>query len=124
MRRQVALVSGVLALVITLISAGVLAVHAYQDWQNLGRPTAESLGDTSRIQPWMTVRFVAMSHHVPITALAMQLGAPPGGNISLATLARVRNVPVSEELAIARDSVAQLRASSGTPGPQSGARGP
>lgn len=123
MRRPLALGAGAL-IVLLLLWAGVLAARAYEDWQSLQRPPAIRLQDTSRIQPWMTVRFIAISHRVPIGSLAAQLDAPPAGDVTLIQLARARGVPVAQEVDAARRSVADIRAETTVPTPPPDRDGP
>jgi hypothetical protein len=123
MRRPIAIGAGVVA-VLLLIWAGVLAARAYQDWQSLRRAPAVRLQDTSRIQPWMTVRFIAMSHGVAVGSLAAQLGAPPGGNVTLFELARTRGISVPQEADATRRAVEDLRVAMATPGSPPGPSGP
>jgi hypothetical protein len=110
--------------VLLVLVGGVLAARAYEDWRSLQRPPAVRLEDTSRIRPWMTVRFIARSFRVPLPELAAQLGAPPEGNVTLAQLARERRVPPSQEVDTARRAVDDLRAATPAPLPLTGAPAP
>jgi hypothetical protein len=123
MRRPLALGAAAFAVVL-LVGAGVLGLRAYQDWQNLQQPLPTRLGDTSRIQPWMTVRFIANSHRAQVSALATQLGAPVGGNVTLTQLARMRGVPVPQVVEDARQAVATLRSATPAAGPAAAAKPP
>jgi hypothetical protein len=113
MRRALLLIAVLIAL-----GAGALAARAYEDWQSLQRPIVVRVQDTTRIRGWMTVRFIANAHGVPVDALAARLGAPPRGNITLNELARARGVSPREEEDAARAAVAELR---GAPPPAAGA---
>jgi hypothetical protein len=105
MRRAVA----TLVLVVLLAGAGgVLGARAYQDMLLLRRPASVRVEDTSRVRGWMTVRFVAQAHRVPVSALAAQLGAPADGDVTLDELARTRGVTPQEEVAAAREALARL----------------
>ena len=86
----------------------VLVLHAYEDWQSLRRPATVRMQDTSPIRGWMTVRFIANAHRVPVPALAARLDAPPDGQITLDELARERGVPPALEQEQARQAVAEL----------------
>jgi hypothetical protein len=99
-------------LVVLVLVTGALGVRAYEDWQMLQRPPLARLQDTSRIRGWMTVRFIANSHRVPVQALAQRLDAP-NGNVTLNQLAQARGMPPPEEESEARQAVAELRAGGG-----------
>jgi hypothetical protein len=103
-----------LVLVVLLaVAGGVLGARAYQDMLLLRRPATVRTQDTTRIRGWMTVRFVADAHGVPVESLAAQLGAPVGGGVTLDELARTRGVSSAQEVAAARDAITQLSGQQG-----------
>jgi hypothetical protein len=99
----------------------LLGVRAYQDWQRLHAPQATRVADTTRIRGWMTVRYIADAHRVPVAVLADRLGAPSDGRTTLIELARRRGVPPNEEVDLARQAVAELVQATPT-APGAGAR--
>jgi hypothetical protein len=98
----------VLLAIVLLAVCAVLGVRAYQDWQRLQAPSTTRAEDTTRIRPWMTVRYIANAHHVPVATLADRLGAPPDGRATLIDLARQHGVPQAEEVDQARQAVGDL----------------
>ncbi len=102
-----------LAVVLTV----VLGARAWQAWQALRRPATAQVADADSIRPWMDVRFIARTQHVPVAELAARLGAPPSGHVTLLDLARQRDVPVRQVEDEARRAVAELRAAGPREGP-------
>jgi hypothetical protein len=103
-----------LVLLALLVGAGgLLGTRAYQDMLLLRQPAAVRTQDTSRIRGWMTVRFIAEAHHLAVDTLAAQLGAPPGGGVTLDQLAHMRGVSPEQQLADARAAVSQLEGAQG-----------
>ncbi len=107
----------VVLLTLALVVAAFLGVRAVQAWQELQRPAASQVADTSSIRPWMSVRLIARAHRVPVADLAAQLGAPASGRITLLELARQRAVPVRQVEDETRRAVSELQATQPTTGP-------
>ena len=114
------MIAAAVVTVALLFGAVLLGVRAYEDWLSMQRPPAARLQDPNRIQPWMTVGFIAHRNGVPVAALAAQLGAPAGANLTLIELAHARGVPVPQEVDAVRQAVAQLRAATPGPAPAAG----
>jgi hypothetical protein len=108
-RGSVALLAGVL-----LVLAAIFAARAYRSWQVLHRPEAATATDTTQIEPWMTVRYVARVYGVSRADLAARLGVPPDGTSTLLGLARERRVPVEQVLVEARADVRELQVDQST----------
>jgi len=104
-RGWVALLAGAL-----LVLAVFFGARAYRSWQALHRPATAAITDTTQIQPWMTVRYVARVYRVPRAELAAQLGVAPDGGATLLALAHERSVPVGQLVAEVRQDVRDLQA--------------
>jgi hypothetical protein len=105
-------------LVVALIGLVMFfGLQGYRAWELLRRPTVVRVADTSGIRPWMTVRFIARAHRVPVADLATQLGGPADGSLTLRALAASQGVPEPELENKVRQAVAQLQATTSTPGP-------
>ncbi|HEY2593841.1 MAG TPA: hypothetical protein VGK33_08065 [Chloroflexota bacterium] len=106
MRRAVV---AVVLLALLVGAGGLLGARAYQDVLVLRQPAAVRTQDTSRIRGWMTVRFIAEEHRLAVDTLAAELGAPPGGDVTLDQLAHMRGVSPEQQLADARATVSRLQ---------------
>jgi membrane protein DedA with SNARE-associated domain len=60
--------------VITALAAVVFGLRSYGSWLILRSAIEIGAPEVSSIRPWMTLRYVARTYHVPETALAAELG--------------------------------------------------
>jgi membrane protein DedA with SNARE-associated domain len=60
--------------VITAFAAVVFGLRSYGSWLILRSAIEIGAPEVSSIRPWMTLRYVARTYHVPETALAAELG--------------------------------------------------
>jgi hypothetical protein len=101
----------VLGLLLSVAVVAVFAARAMQ--QSPFRPTVEP------IRPWMTVPYIARSHHVPASVLYTALGLPPTQHDRrpLLAIARAQHRPVSAVIAAVQAAIVQYHPPTPTPAP-------
>ncbi len=92
----------VIALTLALAVLALLGLHTARHAMRLRR-------GSEPVRPWMSVPYIARSHHVPPSLLYQALGLTPGGRDRrpLGRIAREQNRPVRDLLAAIENTIAR-----------------
>lgn len=95
----------IVALAVALAAAGVLTLHTVRHAMRARRATEP-------LRPWMSIPYIARSHHVPREVLYEAAGLPPDrrDHRPIGRIARQQGRPVDELIARLETAIASFRA--------------
>lgn len=98
-----------LGLIVVLAIALLFGVQAVRTWQSLQQPPSAQLDASGRIEPWMTMGYLAARYRVPRAEIAAQLGVAPDQRVTLHEIAQTRGISDNQEIRDAASAIATLQ---------------